>query len=1093
MKMGRIGALLLAATSIGWATEPTPTPSALSSDSEQAAYSNYSGAELVRLLKDKASRIRAFYELDRRNTPSQHTEFEQFAEWHGSPEIVVCPQPEAQPPIYLVLYKFLPSDSSTRLGQYKIEKADELFPNTTPFRLRNSPEAPAIDAFDSKGRRLNPFGGRNVLEGALADINGDGLIERVEGISYSIDGIESVDVLEVSAIKPNAQPMFAVLLNWGADEWDFRLSAHATEGVADIEIGPRTPDSLNPKAVFKWDKEQHAYTGPASGAHFRVLDSAHTKSQLEHFKAEHLAFPKDPEAFVPREEHSLKSRAPAPPSNPYCKTSLAALSDPELLHYMGRGKASYDFEAENKIRNRLPAGFWALEPKAAALALIDCNRANAHRNAFLVALDDRDQPTPPAVCSLAFSDSSSRCYNAVDAHYFLRVDPENSYLAYAREWSGGAVFYNLVHDQPAFDLRLCPLPYIEAKKIADVIWWLDHVRSMRRRTSHSFGSSFSTADGHGRLTLRSHNGLPLLKRHGTLWAAQLSERWSGEFDQESCLNFASYLISDVLPQHLGRSWAQWEPSYCQDILARKESAPRYAEQELTHIKNTSERFLSLFTRAQDQISFALVSVAAEAAGALPMPDAMPQLRAVANALPPPASPMRSYEEVSAETAKVAEEGLKSPQARKQLEQKSDALSAEIDAILADASPDSTGHLRRTTDLTLRQIATAQDPARLLAWATSTAEGSQWALQRLATLDRTAYATALEWWIARSDGKWARQLFEELNTVAPERASKIARDLPPDKAGALTLSAFALLSALDTVPDEPTRLAAIIRVLHDPNSGWQERSRAIELLVPPEKPMRYPAQQVDEALLKLLAPDQADDTINFTLSAACRALARRGKVEHFDRIVETLSTIKDAGVYSRILGALTQLAQVDPARFNPQLLAIIKPNLAQTNIQMAELLWCIWSADLREVKPELERLATASPDDYEDPKACSYGGSVTPVDGRFHLARKIVSIWNEDDDTARARLLAGLALGECNSFISEPVPERLRRLQIELGSTGAKLTTAQRDQIAALLHSFDHRPADSMSPPETGSEIAALVRTALGKQNSVTDRTAPIRK
>ncbi len=78
-------------------------------------------------------------------------------------------------------------------------------------------------------------------------------------------------------------------------------------------------------------------------------------------------------------------------------------------------------------------------------------------------MDDRDDQKPPEICSIAFTDASDRSYNAVDSNYFLRVDPKKSYLAYARSWAGGMVFFNFVHDQPAFDFRFCELTYKEAR------------------------------------------------------------------------------------------------------------------------------------------------------------------------------------------------------------------------------------------------------------------------------------------------------------------------------------------------------------------------------------------------------------------------------------------------------------------------------------------------------------------------------------------------------------------------------------------------------------------------------------------------------
>ncbi len=185
-----------------------------------------------------------------------------------------------------------------------------------------------------------------------------------------------------------------------------------------------------------------------------------------------------------------------------------------------------------------------------------------------------------------------------------------------------------------------------------------------------------------------------------------------------------------------------------------------------------------------------------------------------------------------------------------------------------------------------------------------------------------------------------------------------------------------------MPDEQKRLATIIEILHNPKTESSDRWNAIDLLVPPDDPMRYPGREVDEALLKLLEPDQTDDLTNFSPAKACRALASRGRTKHFDPIVHALETARDPTNYEEILGALVQLAQLDPARFNPRLRAILEPHLSQTNINMNEVLWAIWATDLKDLKPDLERLATRTPAEFEDEKAHSSGGDVTRVTGRF---------------------------------------------------------------------------------------------------------------
>lgn len=1079
MKILRLAAILLATIALALMAE-TPA-SGNEEDPQQEPFARMSGAELAQRLTDEASRPRAFYELWRRAFPTRDHGFTRFSEYHFDPQVVVCPQGEGSPPIYLLLSGSLPR--STDRDAYVVPNPDELFRSIPPPGLWKHEGRPTIEAFDGGGRPLEPFGGDNVLEGQLVDINGDGFIERIETTHLFVEGINAAHVLTVQVVRPKADPLFALVLNWGANEWGYRLSDMERSGVRAIEIGPRTREGIKPKAVFQWDPSRHTFVGP-TGVHFRVLDHAPDRDELSRLKASDFQFPTDPDALtgVPPADHderpdgSIASRPP--PANAYHAGTLAALSDSELLRYMGRGRSAWDFENEHRAQNRLPDGFWNNDAKAAALALAEANRSESHRNQYLLALDDRDGNAAPATCSIAFSYTSALCYNAVSSCYFLRVDPKESYLAYAREWSGGAVFYNLVHDQPAFDLRFCPLPYQDARRVAEVIWWLDRVRSHDASAAASdwtFAVSrriLSTADGHDILVLRDAGGRPLLSREGRQWADRLPARWLGEYDRETFVNFAEFLITEALPKRLGTAWAQYEPKHRQDMLARGTDAPQYTEQEIAHLREVVRKMLELYTPGQQRISFRILGMAAQAGGALPVPGAASRLRAIEAALPS-APHLRSFEEIWTDQDRLRDEIYRDPKSIGPLRERSEALDAELCAIWGDEGPNG---LRRVLDVAQRQLALAEDAPRLEAWARSNEDGSQWALQRLAAVDRGRYGATLVAWMNEAKPKGVQQLFDELVKVDPARAASIARNPPAGLAGPLAVPGFSLLRERNELTDEPGRVQAMIGILGDPKQGWEEKLGVIDALVPDDVPLRFPAREIDDALVQLVDPSHAPAEGNYALGAACRALARRGRIEQFDHIATTLGAIKDPMTYMECFAAMTQLAEVDPVRFNPRLVTIIRPHLARTNVNMTELLWTVWSADLRELKTEVERLATAGPDDYEDRKGSSWGGPVAPVEGRFHLARKIASVWNEPDAPTRVRLLVGLLAGEPNEALGE---SRARRIQIELDRAAGGLTKPQRAQIAHFLRSIEETPATEDQDTGTRQKALSFARSALG--------------
>lgn len=1061
-------------------------------DQEHTRFATLSDIELVQRLTDEKDRPRAFYELSRRGRPDKWKDFGSFEAEHYNSTVVVCPQEKPGESIYLVLYGYLNGVETPSSDDYVVRNASELFPTSATGQSRPTEKEPAIAAFTAAGRLITPFGGDNLLTGLLGDVNADGVIERVDSMDYAKE-VNNATVLTVSAVKAKAQPLLAVVINLGAAEWTYRLRDLNGDGISEIEAGPRGADGLIPKAVWTWDTAKRVYVGPngKTGDHFRVINGAAIWKELKRLKASKVSFPKDSEAVGEKAPWPEESSTPVPtpplPIEPYRYASLKNATDADVLRFMSRGKNEFYREAD-QVRNRLPHGFWTMEPKAAALALVEANRSERHRATYRLAIDDRDNAQPPPRFTISFSDSSSRCYNAVDGHYFLRVDPEESYLAFARSWSGGVVFYNAVYDQPAFDMRICQVPYQDARRIAEIIWWLDRIRSRAVQASDTAASSpttaevsriISTGDGTGYLAMRSENRL-LIEYSYTLWSASLAERWDGEYNHQALLNFAGYVVADLLTTRLDKEWSRFEPTEQRPLELRETSPPMYAEEEKKRLHDFSERFLGWFSPSQEKISLPIVCEAVTWAGEFAVPSTVSRLKEIEAALPPPKRPKRPYSEVSAEQANLPDiSTITDPKRLKQVEQRRAALNSEIDAIsheFESAQPDT---LRRIIRLSLRKLAVATDLKRLSALAVSSEDEGQWALQRLAQVDRKRYADALETLLRATKGKWSRQFFAELARVDPERATALARNYPPAKNGALTISAFLQLARAGNIPDEKARIATVIKVLHDPKTGWEERWRAIDALVPPDAHLHYPGREIDDALLRLLDRRPGSEKVDFAPERACMALAARGRTEYFDRIFMQLEAKKSH--YIEILRALTRLALKEPQRFNSRLVAAIKPELSNTNVSVPDLFWVIWSANLAELQSDLERLATHNTDEYEDKKAQSSGGEISPVAGRFHLARKILALWREPDAVTRGRLLTAFAASDVFECCLEPDPEKLVRLKAEMNRVSLELSGDEKKTLAAFADALAANPKmvdDERADPEMVRKAMAFARAEL---------------
>lgn len=1069
--------------------EKTTTPDPLNGQQDLAGAA---GQVLIQKLLNTNSCSSAFYELWRRNKPDKDDGYQSFLEDHYDLEVIPCPQGKEKSPIYVVLYGF--EGKYSLQEDYEIPNPSQLFPRSGGQGQERN-ETVAIEAFTSDGKRIEPFGGNNCLEESaiMADINGDVFVERADHTSYYVEDVKSVDVLHICVVAPEPQHLLSVLYNWGEDEWSYQFTDPDKDGILHVELGPKVPGGIKPKIVYTWDKDKKAYSGPdgKTGDHFRRLDvvEAVIFKEFERLKKAKLAFPKDPD-FV--DEHSTqddpwgkrgqKKPSPKDLSKPYQYASLKGLSNEDIVSYMGYGKNMSELLWESAIQTHIPTNFWTLDPKSAAFATADENRYPDHQKCFRLALDDRDGQKPPDICSISFTYVSDKSYNSIDCHYFLRVDPKRSYLACAGSWAGGMVFYNVIHDQPAFDFRLCEMPYEEARHFAQTVWWLNRVRSLSVVPQEGIPIMGSTADGSGSLSIRKDDGTVVVKLNGTIWSGHVAERWRDSFTPEVCLNLNSFLIARALPNHLGDRWSRFEPKHSQDILARQSSAPRYEQDEMKNIETLTEAFLDLYSPNQTTISFPIVRESARAAGGFVYTNLSSKLAQIQGQLPT-TTPKRSEAEIKAEmkqldAIKPNDKGWRNAMTRHT------ALRKELMALYDDTGADDVQALRDSITLSQKKLQCAGDPQALQDWASSKEPGRQWALQYLKYKDRKRYVATLEWWMKNTNEAWARQAFDAIAAEDSERAKEIAKGIPPDKKGDLTVSAFAHLAEANDISDEQKRIKALIEVALDPKSGTEERGKAIELLVPPDQPLRYPTKDIDAALVKLLSPKLADDVVNFTLGCACRGLARRGKIEYFNKLEEVLKSSKDDVLYDDILGPLTQLAQCNPAKYNPRLKAILQPQMKQTNKRMTDLLMAVWSADLRELKPDLERIATSSPDDYEDERAHSCGGEVSAVEGRFHLARKILSLWNEEDTMTRCRLLLAFGFNDTFEFVEEPVPERLVRMKFELAKTAQILTREQLKEVSDFLQWYQVAHLSKVNDEtyrKFNVRFDALVRDALKLQ------------
>ena len=297
---------------------------------------------------------------------------------------------------------------------------------------------------------------------------------------------------------------------------------------------------------------------------------------------------------------------------------------------------SWDYDRERVVPTRLPQDFWTLPAKQAAAALVEINRTEQHRRKYRLAIDDRDGRQPPDACSIRYSHRPHRSLFTCDPSYFLRVDAETAYLTYAGATGRRVRLSSIVEDQPTYDLRYAALSWKDGKHVADVIWWLRHVRTWNPFEDSLRGMSYSSADGRGALRLHSPRGVEV-EVGGRVWACDaISERWQGHFVEETLVNFIDYLLQNALPSRLGEQWARQEPS-CREgswrlveMKLRNEKEAKCQAQREQELAQQYRRqvgpLIGLYSADESRLPYSMLRIAVDAAGDSTLTEFRPPLQ-----------------------------------------------------------------------------------------------------------------------------------------------------------------------------------------------------------------------------------------------------------------------------------------------------------------------------------------------------------------------------------------------------------------------------------------------------------------------------------
>ena len=776
---------------------------------------------------------------------------------------------------------------------------------------------------------------------------------------------------------------------------------------------------------------------------------------------------------------------------PYRYNSLKGLSNQELIAFMGRGPSVAAGEWVERHKVIVPEDFWDSSPRDAALALLAATQTPAEKKIYAVAIEE-PAASPPSAGTFVFSAYSDRSYNDVRSHYFVGFSPEGSFFAYAMMLSPGQVGYDITQAETAYDLRSCELTYAEARHFAQVIWWLNQARTTKKAdkpvSSLMFFKPLSTADGRGHLALARDGGGESIEEAGALRAVA-SGIWRDEYDKEAFLNVAWFAVEEILYARVSKRWPGADANRVNRYLTISRGSAGYTPEELSRVREGILRFLGLFTADGRRISPWHVLVAARAAGDIVFAEAAPLLKAVQKNLPTPdrdkKKTVRTPAEVLAEINKLTAEAANEDSEEKadELEEKIDGLFEELERLQGQAVSREAieNELRTAVSTAIRKIELGEDIAALTTWARLRDADSIWAASRLRRVSAAAYADVLADWLGLARPEHKAQILHAISRAAPQRALDIASRVRPSGGSELNAAASEILDKAGLLSGDQDRIAALIKIARDNRAGWEERTSAVALLVPRDDPMRFPGKDIDDALISIIESEPSGDFMpDFTLPAAARALAWRKRLDKLDRLIALFETRAGSRMplhTEDFLSAVTYLARKDKEAGSRRLAQVIVPHLKRTNLRITEVLWSVWAADLREFKRDIERIATASPTEEEGRKASTSGGMPTEVNERYHLARKIAAIWNEEDLQTRGKLLLSFGLSESYEFTEAEALERRERMREALATLGSEAAGADLKALGGFLAWAEDEVVRKESEPVYRERMEAFVRLA----------------
>jgi len=368
---------------------------------------------------------------------------------------------------------------------------------------------------------------------------------------------------------------------------------------------------------------------------------------------------------------------------------------------------------------------------------------------------------------------------------------------------------------------------------------------------------------------------------------------------------------------------------------------------------------------------------------------------------------------------------------------------------------------------LQQLRAAQDLDALEAMAAS---GQPWALARLHEQHPEGYVRVLEQRLQLDANPYRIELLGMLAEQDPGRALLLAEQLLEVEDPQLQRQAFRLLQQQGPFEAEAELWPLFLEQLRDKECSASDLEELIELLVPKQDARRYPQPELDEALLKLLQRSKSNPELSGVQAALFQALLSRDPLrqlpglcalyEESEKLPNTLSAFHYESFYGKVkqLEALLSASRGHP-HWEERVDQIFLRELQKRELNMEILMMMIWRFDLRHTRDWLSEAATGSPEEQESFDALLGRSSQAENDDRFHLARQILTLWDNEATVLQAKRLLAFAYQQPELIDMYPDPEeklatfiqRFTSLRSHLSRKESRKLELFEDRLYQQLH------------------------------------------